>query len=103
MEIFAMHKGQIKWLALGVVGVLAFAGCVAQDGDEGTGSDVGGADVALDPVAGEVSVKLAIDKTTVTSSERVMVRVTLKNESIIRCASCLGMLPTAKSKKTSLR
>ncbi len=76
-----MHKGQIKWLALGVVGVLAFAGCVAQDGDEGTGSDVGGADVALDPVAGEVSVKLAIDKTTVTSSERVMVRVTLKNES----------------------
>lgn len=76
-----MHKGQIKWLALGVVSMLAFAGCVAQEGDEGTGSDVGGADVALDPVAGEVSVKLAIDKTTVTSSERVVVRVTLKNES----------------------
>ena len=76
-----MHKGQIKWLALGVVGMLAFAGCVAQEGDEGTGSDVGGADVALDPVTGEVSVKLAIDKTTVTSSERVVVRVTLKNES----------------------
>lgn len=76
-----MKKLQIKWLVLGVVSAFAFAGCVAQDGDESTNGDVGGADVALDPVAGEVSVKLAVDKAVVNSTERVMVKVTLTNDS----------------------
>lgn len=81
MEMSAMKKLQIKWLALGVVGALALAGCVAQEGDESIESDVGGADVAMDPVAGELSVKLSVDKTTVNSTERVLVQMTLKNES----------------------
>lgn len=76
-----MKKLQIKWLVLGVVSALAFAGCVAQENDESANGDIGGADVALDPVAGEVSVKLAVDKTVVNSTERVMVKVTLTNES----------------------
>jgi peptidyl-Lys metalloendopeptidase len=76
-----MKKLQVKWLALGVVSALAFAGCVAQDGDESIDNTVGGADVILDPVAGEVTVKLAVDKTVVNSTERVMVKVTLTNES----------------------
>jgi peptidyl-Lys metalloendopeptidase len=77
----AMKKFQVKWLALGVVSAFAFAGCVAQEGDEGIDSDVGGADVALDPVAGEVTVQLSVDKTTVNSTERVVVKITLTNES----------------------
>lgn len=76
-----MKKHQVKWLALGAVSALFFAGCVAGDGEESVGNEVGGADVALDPVAGEVSVKLAVDKTVVNSLERVVVKVTLANDS----------------------
>ena len=76
-----MKKLQMKWLALGAVSALAIAGCVAQDGSESSENDVGGADVAMDPVAGEVSVKLAVDKTVVNSTERVVVRMTLTNDS----------------------
>ena len=81
LEMSAMNKLQIKWLALGAVSALAFVGCVAQEVDESVNGDVGGADVALDPVAGEVSVKLAIEKTVVNSAERVMVKVMLTNDS----------------------
>jgi len=76
-----MKKHQVKWLALGAVSALFFAGCVAGDGEESVESGAGGADVALDPVAGEVSVKLAVDKTVINSVERVVVKVTLVNES----------------------
>jgi peptidyl-Lys metalloendopeptidase len=81
METSAMKKLQVKWLALGAVSALFFAGCVAGEGEESVESEVGGADVALDPVAGEVSVKLAVDKTVVNSVERVVVKVTLANDS----------------------
>lgn len=76
-----MKKHQVKWLALGAVSALFFAGCVAGEGEESVQGEMGGADVALDPVAGEVSVKLAVDKTVVNSVERVVVKVTLANDS----------------------
>jgi peptidyl-Lys metalloendopeptidase len=76
-----MKKLQVKWLALGAVSALFFAGCVAGDGEESVESDFGGEAVALDPVAGEVTVKVAVDNTVVNSNQRVVVKVTLANDS----------------------
>jgi len=72
---------RFRWLALGAATALLIGGCVAQDEDVGAPSDVGAVNDAVDPAAGDVSVKIAVDKTSVSANERVVVKVTLTNES----------------------
>jgi peptidyl-Lys metalloendopeptidase len=77
----AMSKNlHFKWLAFGAAGALLLGACAIQD-DEGTGSDLAVVDDAVDPAAGDVSVTLAVDKTSFGASERVIVKVTLTNDS----------------------
>jgi peptidyl-Lys metalloendopeptidase len=70
---------RFRWLALGAATALLLGACAVQD--EGAGSDLAAVDDAVDPVAGDVSVKLSVDKTSVSANERVIVKVTLTNES----------------------
>jgi len=67
-----------KWLALGAASAMLLGACVVQDEEDGTGSDVV-VDEGMDPAAGDVSVKLAVDKASVSQTESVTVTVTLSN------------------------
>ncbi len=70
-------KLSFKWLALGAASAMLLGACVVQDEEDGTGSVM--VDEGMDPAAGDISVKLSVDKASVSQNESVTVTVELTN------------------------
>src|SRR5262245_50136449 len=74
---------RLTWLALGAASALALtlSGCVVDEQEEGTSDTDVVADEGLDPTTGDITAKLTVDDTSVSAAERVMVTITLTNNS----------------------
>lgn len=71
----------LTWLVCGAASALLLGACVAQEGEEEVPGGAGEVtiDGAQDPVAGDVTAKLSVDRTSASASDRVVVTMTLTN------------------------